>query len=384
MEDLVEKINKSLLEILEAKTLSRLCELILKELKDITSMNTGVILLLENDKLKAISASKSLENLKIGKNDKLYTTLANGKIFFASKGKLNKFDCIKKNKEKFALIMPLAYHQEKIGIIILLADKKQNFDKKETSLLQLFSATSGIIIKKIQLHTQVQNALDTRDRFISLASHELRTPLTSLNGYVQLLHKKMANQTTIESRWVQELHEESSRLTRLIKELLDINRIRQGQLEFILQEVDMVDVIKKAIERFNFIKSEREIVFNQTLKNKKSTIIGDFNKLLQMVTALLSNAAKFSSPSSLIQINLNENGKNIQLQVIDQGRGIPKKETSKIFNGFYKIGKEEEEGMGVGLLLTEHIIRHHKGKIEINSKENKGTTIEVQLPRAAY
>ncbi len=362
---LLKKINKSTLKLLEAESFPQLCTMVLEEAIQVTGIPAGELLLLYNDKLEKICSSKFPKKIKFNKNNKIYKILKKGKILISQN----------------TLYIPFVYHYESIGILILFSPTEINLNKKDIDLLQLFAATIALTMKKTQLHTQVQNALEMRDRFISLASHELRTPLTSLNGYIQLLHRKLAHKNTLESRWVEELYQESTRLTNLIKELLDINRIKQGQLEFILHEVDVVEVIMKAIERFRFINKENEVIFSNKINKEQGRIIGDFDKLLQMVAALISNAGKFSKPRSKIQIILESNNRDVLLKVEDQGKGIPKKEITKIFNGFYKIGKEEKEGMGVGLLLSEHIVQHHHGKIEITSLENKGTTIEVQLPR---
>jgi len=384
MNNLMEKIDKSILNILETETFAQLYSTILEEIKKITEIDSGIILLDADGRLKRIASSNFPPKIKISKSDKIYGVLMNDKVEIVDNDKLRGFSCLKHEKSPYTIFLPLVYHRDGIGIIILFSKTDPGYANKDLSLLHLFAATVSIIIMKFRLRSELQNALDTRDRFISLASHELRTPLTSLNGYVQLLHRKLAKQDTPESRWVKELYEETSRLTSLIKELLDINRIRQGQLDFILHEVNLIDVINKAIERFHFVNSDNKIEFSNLVKNGKSLIIGDFNKLLQMVTALLSNASKFSKPNSKIQITLSANTKYLNIKVIDQGSGIPKKELSKILNGFYKIGTDEKEGLGVGLLLAEHIIHHHRGKIKIKSKENKGTTIEVQLPQIKF
>lgn len=381
MQKMLEKINRSTLRLLEAQNLSQLSTMILEETIQVTNIKTGIIFLIDKDKLKLVSSSGISEKIIINKNNKIHKIFLKGKILISQKDELSKYDFLKNYRSCFPLYLPLNDFHEPIGIIVLFPEKYIKMNKKYISLLQLFTTTAGIAMKKTQLHLQVQNALEMRDRFISLASHELRTPLTSLNGYIQLLHKKLAQKDTTESRWVEELYQESGRLTHLIKELLDINRIKQGQLEFILHEVDVAEVIDIAIERFNFIKTDNEVIFSNKLDDKSTRIIGDYDKLLQMITALLSNAAKFSQPRSKIQIILDANSRFITLKIKDKGTGIPKKDIKKIFNGFYKLGKDEKEGMGVGLMLSQHIIEHHHGKIFISSKEGKGTVIEVQLPR---
>lgn len=381
MHEILNKINRSTLKLLEAHNLPQLCGIILDEIIKVTNIDTGVMFMMENGKLNMVSSKGIKEKVVLSKNDKIYDISNKGKIIISVKNECSRFNYIKNLKQCYPLYLPIFHDREPIGIIILFSGKPVSFDNKYISLLQLFTTTAAIAMKKTQLHLQVQNALDTRDRFIALASHELRTPLTSLNGYVQLLYKKLAGKNTTESRWIEELYLECTRLMHLIKELLDINRIKQGELEFILHEVDIPELLKIAIERFRFLNKDHEIIYKNGLTNGKGRIIGDFEKLLQMLNALIGNAAKFSPPGSKINISVENNQRFITLKVKDRGSGIPEKEIKRIFDGFYKIGKDEIEGMGVGLMLSEHIIKQHKGKISITSAENKGTEIKVQFPR---
>ena len=162
-----------------------------------------------------------------------------------------------------------------------------------------------------------------------------------------------------------------------------VNIIKQGQLQFVLSEVNMNEVVKNAIDRINLTNPDVKIIFDDQSVTGIFPVIGDSDKLIQMTSALLSNAIKFSLPLQQIHILLQRNKRFIILKIKDQGKGIPQKDLAKIFEGFFKGDTNgHEEGMGVGLLVAKHIIEHHKGKLNITSKENKGTTIEVKLPRA--
>lgn len=380
MRYLIENINKLIPRLVEADTIDSIFKLTFKQVLNLSNIKTGMLICNLDNKLSIIQSSNIDNNLKINKGDNVYEILRKPGISIKKREVYIKNEFLKNIKFKFALFFPLIYHKESIGIIILFTDKRPSFTKDIISLYNIFTAIASAAIKKTQLHQEVKSALEMRDRFISLASHELRTPLTSMSGYAQLLYRKLANKGTVESKWIEELYFETQRLTQLIKELLDINRIKQGQLEFILREIDLAEVVDKALERFRLTHKDNKIIVLNKINVKKSVMIGDYNKLLQMVSALLSNASKFSPFRSKILIELENNKRYLILRVIDEGKGIPKKEISKIFDGFYKIGTEEKEGLGVGLLLAQHIIESHKGKIEISSGKKSGTTIEVQLP----
>ena len=119
--------------------------------------------------------------------------------------------------------------------------------------------------------------------------------LSSLNGYVQLLHSRLSKTDSVEAKWVQSLYDETTRLTNLIKELLEINRIKQGTLQFVLRESQLTDIIEKAIDRTKFLYKTREIILQNKLKSKESTIIADSEKMLQVLSALLKKCGKVFS-----------------------------------------------------------------------------------------
>lgn len=381
MNNLLLKLNNSISIFSNIDNLSQLCKLILEEFISITSINNGIILLQENGKLINCFNTNFPYNIKINRSDYLYDVFKKGKIKIIRKRSFENSDENLKKSSYNVLCVPLVYNLKPIGMMLLFSDKEIVFSQTEILLMQIYANFASMNIKKTKMNSDIKSALDVRDQFISMASHELRTPLTSINGYIQLLYRNLSKKDNPEARWIKELFEESGRLTQLVKVLLDLNRIKQGQFELILNEVNIVDLLNSAIEKFSFANPDYIIEFHNELANSSNRIVGDYNKLLQMVSGLLSNASKFSDPGSMISIELSCNSRYIILKIADNGRGIPKKEIAKIFKAFYKIDHDEKQGMGVGLYFAEHIIRHHKGKIEITSKENKGTIIEIQLPR---
>jgi K+-sensing histidine kinase KdpD len=385
MDNILEKINKSTLSILGSQSLQEVCKIIVEEGKGLTNAEHGIIYLLKQNKLEVIySTLPEMAEVKPKKRGFLRKAWTKGEIVALHTKELAKIDSFFSRMNIHSLIiLPLLYHDQPIGVLVLHSPREEFFTEKEIELLRLFRSVASIALEKTQLYAQTQNALEIRDRFISLASHELRTPLTSINGYIQLLYGKLAKSESPEARWVKELYTESTRLTHLVKELLDINRIKQGQLQFQLSEVNLKDIVQTAIERFRFINPDKEVILHNGKPNQKFNIIGDSEKLLQMSSALLSNSAKFSRPKSPIKVSLASNNKIISLEITDEGKGIPKSDLEKVFEGFYKSkNAEHQEGMGVGLLFVKHIVEIHKGKLTIDSEEDKGTTIEVKLPCA--
>ena len=174
---------------------------------------------------------------------------------------------------------------------------------------------------------------------------------------------------------------ESYRLTQLVNELLEIDRIKTGQFRYIWKECSLKEVINRALMDFRFTHPEYKVNFKNKLAVGHDRVIGDYNKLLQVIINLLDNAAKFSPPEKEITISLKSRYGYIILEIKDKGKGISKKELPKVYEMFYRGKNHTREGIGVGLFLAKNIIIQHHGTISIHSKENKGTIVEIKLPK---
>lgn len=382
--DILEILHQSTLKLLEAQSLEKMCKIIVNEARKLVDADHGSLFLFEKNKLERVyTSSSTLRQSKITKRGHLEKSFHAGKVVVFRSPQTEKLS--KEYRDlgiKSVVLLPLSYKSSSIGMLVVHSTEERHFNRKQLHILRLYSSMAYLAIMKSKSHDETKAALDIRDRFISLASHELRTPLTSINGYIQLLYSKLAGRDMIESRWMEELYNESIRLTNLVKELLDINRIKQGQFAFTLSEVDMKDVVERVIKQYRNYNPEREIIFEDKIFDNQYRVIGDFDKLREMVAALLSNAVKFSTPDAKIVVSLIPTSRSIHMKMKDYGKGIPKDDLKKIFEGFYKTGySRNKEGMGVGLLLAQHVVNYHKGKISITSEKHDGTTVDVELPR---
>jgi len=380
----LEQVNKAVADIVDAKSDVQLNKKVVEAAKTFMHADYGKLYLYNKDHLKrayfCCNEVKS-NTLVINKN---FTKLLNNHAIFSinteeiKKLQLKQFS----NKIKFLVIVPLIHGKESLGFIFLYFLKnKKNLTSNENEMLSLYKQTAVLAFTKEKLLEESQKALEIRDRFISLASHELRTPLTSIHGYIQLLHSRTKKKDSIESRWIQELYIESVRMTQLVKELLDVNRIKQGQFAFVFSEVPLQEVVTRAIDRYRLTNADHPFILESKLTNQQSVVVGDSDKLVEMVSGLLGNAVKFSKPGEKINISLKQTINSVTLEVKDTGKGISKKDIAAVFNGFYKTENASYiEGMGVGLLLAQHIVDNHRGKLKIKSKENKGTSVTVSLP----
>lgn len=385
MEQVLEKIYKAGLRFLEPLKLEETYATIVKEAMKLVNGQYGSIHIEKNDNLERVYASDSLL-YKIKPRPK-------GHIYKVFKKRLSLIlkteevisihpEFAQLKKVKSALLIPLFYLNKSMGVLTVQSAKKRTFSKKDLTILKLFSPFATLAIRKAHLYNEAKKAVEIRDYFIALAAHELRTPLTALNGYVQLLYNKLEKKQSNEFQLVKYLSQESKRLTNLIQELLEINRIQTGKFHYVLEEINMKDILKKAVDNFSFISPKRKLFFKNGLVSRQAEIIGDFNKLVQVFNNLLDNAAKFSAPETPIILEIEKEEDDFIIRVNDEGKGIPKEEQRKIFQMFYKGTSNIKEGFGLGLFLIKNIIEQHHGSIKIKSKENKGTTVEVKLPIA--
>lgn len=283
---------------------------------------------------------------------------------------------------RYTIHVPLSYKNQAIGVLIINSKSGEDINRSELVFLRLFGSMASLAIRKAQLHEETKNALELRDHFIAMAAHELRTPMTSVSGYIQLLYAKLANVNTTESKWIEQLLHESERLQNLINELLVISQIKTGKLHYFLKACNLREVMSIVMKIAKFSYPNREVIIEDKLNDLSDKVIADYDKLLQVFTNLVENAFKYSSDSSPVKIVLDFKSPDFVILVKDEGIGIPQEELKKIFEGYWQGSGHRKEGMGLGLFLVKDILTRLKGDIKVRSTVGRGTTMEVNLPKA--
>ncbi|MBN8859246.1 MAG: PAS domain-containing sensor histidine kinase, partial [Sphingobacteriales bacterium] len=220
-----------------------------------------------------------------------------------------------------------------------------------------------------------------KDYFISMASHELKTPVTSLKGYTQLLQSKYENSGDnflITSLNV--IDKQTVRLNKLISELLDLSKIKLGNLVFEEEGFDLNMFLSEIMEEKRMINPG--FVINYEYK-QPAFIYADKDRIRQVVANLINNAVKYSPSSNIIGVKSEITDNEVVVTIKDNGIGISKKDQVKIFERFYRVeGKSEKTfpGFGIGLFIASEIIRRHNGKIGVMSEPGKGSVFYFSLP----
>lgn len=226
-----------------------------------------------------------------------------------------------------------------------------------------------------------RHALERRkDDFIKMASHELRTPLTVLLGYTQLLTRRLAGSDhppTLDA--LASIERQTKQLSRLVTDLLDLSKIQAGRLTFAEEIVDVDALVREVVEQCQQTSTQHQISIEGSAPG---TIVGDRDRLSQVVINLLTNAMKYSPQAEQIIVHLTSTGEGPTVSVQDFGKGIPETEQQKIFEQFYRVGGEHgriASGLGVGLFIAQQIIEHYRGKLWVESREGQGSTFSFSL-----
>ncbi|MEO6838480.1 MAG: PAS domain-containing sensor histidine kinase [Ginsengibacter sp.] len=239
---------------------------------------------------------------------------------------------------------------------------------------------NGFIGTCVDIH-ELKEIEHRKNQFIIAASHELKTPLTTLNIYLELLSDYFKNPSQQNyNSYVSGAILQVNKINDLINQLLDLSRIQSGSLDFTSSIFSFNDLVRKVVNKIQAITPTHKIL----VKGKTFGVIkADAERISQALENLLMNASKYSKNSDTIIVEISEDSKYVRVAVTDFGIGIEKEHLAKVFERFYRIpGKKEETfpGMGIGLYLSQRIIKKHGGKIAVTSVANKETKFTIQIP----
>lgn len=223
-----------------------------------------------------------------------------------------------------------------------------------------------------------------KDDFVSTVTHELRTPLTSVRAFSEILHDNPDLDLAQRQHFLGIIIKESERLTRLINQLLDLQKIESDALDWQMSDIDIREVIRDAAAATSQLMTEKQIALEMEMGEEPVVIRGDRDRLVQVMLNLLSNAIKFTdSEGGRIYLQLSERDGEVQIDVRDNGIGIKREDQELIFQKFRQVQDPvsgRPGGSGLGLPITKRIIEYHQGRIWVKSKANKGATFSFTLP----
>ena len=227
--------------------------------------------------------------------------------------------------------------------------------------------------------TEIKELEQLKDEIVSVVSHELKLPLTVILGYAEMLAGNLEGENRL---YVDKISDQAGRLNKLIEDFLDVTRLEHGSREIRRLPLDLVALIKEAVELIQQVAAQKNITIKQVLPQRATPLIGDGSLLMQAITNLLDNAVKFSPEHTEITIKLVEQPDKFVLCIADQGPGIPVESQELIFKKFNR-GKQEpdREGFGLGLNFVQQVIQRHGGEIWLEPETDSGATFCLTLPK---
>ncbi len=223
-----------------------------------------------------------------------------------------------------------------------------------------------------------------KNEFISTVSHELRTPLTSINASLGLLADGVAGELSPDSRELVRIgRDNSERLVRLIGQILDIEKMEAGKQDYELRALEIGPIVEQVVETYRALANQSAVTLNFTDSTKRGRARADEDRVIQVVSNLLSNALRFSEREAKIEIDVARHDGAIRVSVTDHGAGIPESFRPRVFQKFAQADGSDSRrqgGTGLGLSICQAIIEDLGGKIGFETEIGEGTTFSFDLP----
>jgi PAS domain S-box-containing protein len=213
---------------------------------------------------------------------------------------------------------------------------------------------------------------------ISTVSHELRSPLTSVKGYTSLLLNRWDRLGEDQKRMMlEQVHHDADRVTRLVTELLDISRLESGRLVLRRQMVDLVGLVNGVVEKVRMM--ETTLSAEVSFPDDFPQVYADPDKIEQVLTNLVENAAKYADPRSMRVLGLVD-GSQVSVSVADKGEGIPDSDLPRVFTKFFRRAETRPTGSGLGLWISRGLVEAHGGRLVVESEVGRGSVFRFTLP----
>jgi signal transduction histidine kinase len=288
---------------------------------------------------------------------------------------------------KSAMVLPLVARGRLIGAITYVSDiSAHRFGPAELALAVDLAHRGAMAIDNAALYEESRTAVRHRDQFLAMLAHELRNPLAAIFTAVELM-RQSADDARLLTRAEEVIERQGRHMARQLDELLDISRVTHGKIELRKDVVDLRELVHRSLDACQAFISVRQHRVTTNLAEQPLWVLVDAMRLDQVLTNLLSNAAKYMEPGGMIAISAHEESDGLVLRVRDTGSGIAAGDLPHIFDLFVQADRSLDRtqgGLGIGLTLVRHLVEMHGGSVSAASAgEGSGSEFTVRLPAAA-
>ena len=258
--------------------------------------------------------------------------------------------------------------------------QKQLIAETEALLEKERKNTDSALLKE-RVHVDLE--LITRDHFLAIVSHDLKNSIVAISISAGLIRRGLSKDAVGAVSFLKQLgiiEHAAEGMSRMISDLLDVERMAHGQLKLKLENVDVCALLQECVDLFTPVVSSRS--FSMTIHTSTEPIFAnvDHDRILQVLSNLIGNSLKFTPNGGAIMLSARKQGTQVEVSVTDNGSGIPEEAQAKIFERFSQLTMNDRRGLGLGLFIARWIVEAHKGCIWVTSEVGKGSTFSFTLP----
>jgi PAS domain S-box-containing protein len=296
-------------------------------------------------------------------------------------------DLLEQLQPRSRMTVPLVTRdQAGATVTFVFGESGRRYTHDDRALAEDLARRAALAIDSARLYREAQQALATRDEFLSVAAHELKTPITSLRGYAQLTLRAMDQSGGVDGDRLRHalrvVNVQTDKLTQLVAQLLDVSRIQSGRLTLEYRDADLSQLVADAVANAERQSPDHDFIVRSSQLVQISV---DILRIEQVLTNLIDNAIKYSPKGGRIEVEVDMAAPQagwVQLSVRDHGVGIPAEVLERIFERFYQVesASSHTTGMGLGLYISRQIVELHGGRIWAEVPDGGGTRFVIALP----
>jgi len=293
------------------------------------------------------------------------------------------------------LTIPMLAGGEINAILVLEKDKEPRLSLVDMAFAQRLAEHASIAITNAQINAELTRANESKSEFVSFVAHELKNPLTSMKGFADLLVSGMVGEVNENQKnFLNTIRSNVDRMNTLVSDLNDVTKLQTNNLNVELASVDFRNIVSETLRPLTRQIEEKHQKLTLLLPERMPNILADQNRMIQVLTNMLSNAYKYSPEGTEIIIKAEVQAKNIDskgrdqgpalhISVKDSGIGMSPQDLAKLFTPYFRSDNpltHEQPGTGLGLTITRGLIQQHKGDVWVESELGKGTTFHFTIP----
>jgi signal transduction histidine kinase len=291
------------------------------------------------------------------------------------------------------LMVPLVVRDKAVGLLELMqCHEERAFTPTEIRLCQTLANQAAAALENARLYEGVKDANQAKSEFIDFVAHELKQPMTSMQGYAKMLTLGIGGELNdMQKEFVRVINSNVDRMGKLVNDLLEISRLEAGRTRLMLAPVRLRDVVDETVATTRTEIDARHHTLTVDVPDDLPPVLADRERLIQILTNLVSNAYKYTPPGGQIQITANGHDRaetppgHLLVSVHDNGIGMSPKEIAGLYEKFFRGDHDlvrEQPGTGLGVSITRSLVELHGGEFLVESAPGEGTTFRFTMPIA--